>query len=768
MSQSGSPHSHVRMLRNSRALILSSAITSALGLLFWIVAARWFSARELGIGGALVTAMTLIAGASTLGLRNGLVRFLPETGNQSQQLVLRSYVMCASVGAVLALVFAAGQRVWAPALGSLQTNPLHLSLFVVATAGWTVFVLQDSVLTGLHHATWIPVENAAYALSKLALVLALPFAGEWGILLAWSLPALALLLPVNILIARRLLTDRNVRDVWSTSGQVRTGSIVRFAAGDHTADLIRIAGSEVVVLVVLAKVGPELAGSYFIAATVAMSIGLITANIASAFVAEAAAQPDSARVLLRRGARQAFVLVVPIALVAAIAAPWILTVFGAQYRSEATGVFRLMLLSTIPQIVSSLAVGFARFQRRVSVVVAIFAVNAAAPLIGAFVGLSRGGLAAVGAATLIGQCIVVAAVAIWLVTRGEAGPLLDGAAKVASRLRGKARHRRRVRAVAGVLDELALTRGVGDPLATRRVLQTDNDTAVAMMEDRAGRTVVRVALSEAAADGLSRHVQALTTIHELAAVGGIDATRLPRVLDSGTCLGHHFAIETVKPGTRPPFATIASVSRAVEAFQWCHQFQRQVRRLDVVRLRRLVDEPVAVLMADDRLSRTDLISLGDLQAHLHDALGGLDVITSRVHGDAWLGNLLIDPVDSRVVGILDWEDSAHDGLPDVDMLHLWTSVRSGYAISEAYRVATIQELVGAQFCRMANPTLPAGPMVMLAWLLHTSGGVRRATEYGLGARWFDQNVQQALTHWRRAVTRAPEPSRRTQQLVRTV
>lgn len=749
------------MLRNSRALIASSALTSAFGLLFWIVAARWFGARDLGVAGAFITAMTLIAGVSTLGLRNGLVRFLPEAGAQSRRLIGRSYLLCATVGAALALVFVAGQALWAPALSELQTNPSHLLLFVVTTAGWTVFVLQDSVLTGLHHATWVPAENAVYAIVKLGLVMALPFVGEWGIVLAWSLPALALLLPVNYLIVSRLLP----RPELQSAGTIRTRSLVRFAAGDHTADLIRMAGSEVVVLVILAKLGPEMGASYFIAATIPASIGLIAANTSSAFVAAAAAAPGQARTLLRRSARQSAVLVIPIVLVATIAAPWILSVFGGNYRTEATAVFRLMLLSTIPQIVASLSVGYARFQRRVSFVVAIFTVNAVAPLVGAFFGLSRWGLVAVGAATLIGQCVVVAAVAITLVRRGEADAVLARAASVASRVRGAARHRRRVRAVAGVLDELTLTRGSGDPLGTRRVLRTDNDTAVVMIEDRAGRRVVRLALSDAAANGIGRHVRALTQMHEYAATRNIDTDRLPFVLDSGMCLGHQFSIETAKPGVRPPLATIASVSRAVEAFQWCHQFQRQVSHLDAACLERLIDEPIAILTADDRVNRGDLATFRALSGHLHDSLLGLDVITSRTHGDAWLGNLLIDPVDSRVVGILDWEDSTHDGLPDVDLVHLWTSVRSGYAIAEAYNTSTIQELVGAQFCRMPNPTLPAGPVVMLAWLLHTSGGLRRATEYGLSTRWFDQNIQQALTHWRRAIASA-EAQRRTQQLVR--
>ena len=74
--------SHLRepMRRASYALILGTGITSALGLLFWALAARWLTPAEVGIGAALVSATTLLANFSTLGLRNGLVRFLPEAG----------------------------------------------------------------------------------------------------------------------------------------------------------------------------------------------------------------------------------------------------------------------------------------------------------------------------------------------------------------------------------------------------------------------------------------------------------------------------------------------------------------------------------------------------------------------------------------------------------------------------------------------------------------------------------------------------------------
>ena len=63
------------------------------------------------------------------------------------------------------------------------------ALFVVAVPILAIFALQDSVLTALRLAPWVPVENVSFAVSKLALlpVLALLLGGG-GIVLAWVLP----------------------------------------------------------------------------------------------------------------------------------------------------------------------------------------------------------------------------------------------------------------------------------------------------------------------------------------------------------------------------------------------------------------------------------------------------------------------------------------------------------------------------------------------------------------------------------------------------
>ena len=44
-----------------------------------------------------------------------------------------------------------------------------------------------------------------------------------------------------------------------------------------------------------------------------------------------------------------------------------------------------------------------------------------------------------------------------------------------------------------------------------------------------------------------------------------------------------------------------------------------------------------------------------------------------MHGDYWAGNVLVTTTDGRprVSGIIDWENSRHDGIAAVDQAHLW-------------------------------------------------------------------------------------------------
>src|SRR4051794_34525093 len=66
--------------RNAYALILNTGVTGALGVVFWFLAARYYSDADVGRGSALISAMTLLASIVGINLTGTLSHFLPRAG----------------------------------------------------------------------------------------------------------------------------------------------------------------------------------------------------------------------------------------------------------------------------------------------------------------------------------------------------------------------------------------------------------------------------------------------------------------------------------------------------------------------------------------------------------------------------------------------------------------------------------------------------------------------------------------------------------------
>src|SRR5918992_5950994 len=100
--------------RDGLALVLSSGLTSGLGLLFWIIAARFYDSATVGVNSTVLSAMTLLGTAAQLNLGNALLRFVPVAGRRVRALVLGCYATAVAAATAAGAVFALGTSWWAP------------------------------------------------------------------------------------------------------------------------------------------------------------------------------------------------------------------------------------------------------------------------------------------------------------------------------------------------------------------------------------------------------------------------------------------------------------------------------------------------------------------------------------------------------------------------------------------------------------------------------------------------------------------------------
>jgi O-antigen/teichoic acid export membrane protein len=386
--------------------MVGTGLTSVLGFVFWVLAAHLYPARLVGLSSAVIAAMGAISGFCTLGLDAVLVRYLPTAGRWARPLVVRSYSVTIAASLLAGAVAAATSSVWSPRLRFLGQSPEWLVGFALATAVWTVFTLEDSVLTGVRSPQWIPLENSLYSLVKLILLFVLAGAlPRAGMFLAWTAPAALTLAGFTVLIFGKLIPRQaSARPAASLDRRVLT----RVAAGNYAGMVCLIAGTALLPVIVANETNLALTAYFYVPWTIITVLRLIAANVMISLTVEGALDEPGLGRLTRRAFLHTMRIVLPLIVVCLVAAPWILRLFGAGYADAGSGLLRLLALGSIPNVIVALGIGVARVRHEARVVFAIQAAEGILMVALSFALLPSAGIEGVGIAWLVSQAVIAA------------------------------------------------------------------------------------------------------------------------------------------------------------------------------------------------------------------------------------------------------------------------------------------------------------------------------------------------------------------------
>jgi O-antigen/teichoic acid export membrane protein len=401
---------HVRtpLFGNAYALALNIAVTTILGSGYWVLAARLYSPRELGLGAAAVSTMTFLSNLSQLNLNAALARFLPESGLSGGRLIAYAYGASSLVAIFISSSFLAVAPRLSDHLAFLTGSPLLAILFCLSVAAWGIFTLQDSVLTALRGAVWVPVENAAFGVAKVLLLIALAGAvPTLGVFVSWNLPVIVALVPVNLLVFRILLP--RLRSL-GTARLPDWHVLRRFIALDYVGYLFMQAGTNALPLLVTARLGAAANGRFYVAYAIGNALELVAYNFGVSLTVESSRDQSRLALYTRQILRRGFALFTPGVMLLCLAAPLLLTVFGKGYAQSSATVLRLLLLAVLPKLVVAIFVATARVQKRIGRIVVVQALTSTLVLGLSLVAVGRLGILGVGLAYLISQAVVAAVV----------------------------------------------------------------------------------------------------------------------------------------------------------------------------------------------------------------------------------------------------------------------------------------------------------------------------------------------------------------------
>ena len=416
------------LLRSAYSLAANAAVTAGLGVAFWVVAARRYDPAALGRDSALIAVMLELSAICQLNMANAITRFLPSLERGTAWALVRAYAIsgAAALVAGVAFVFAAPRM--SNEFGFLSNDWRVAALYVVGLVTWGWFSLQDAALTAVRRAPWVPVENGVFGILKLiALPAFLALGATDGVFLAWTLPVLLLIVPVNLFLFRRAIPEhvRRHRPAGSlVLARLGRRGLVRFMAQDYGATVLSMAPTAFLPLLIVALLGSSANAYFFIPYMMVVAFNMLFLAAGTSLVVEGALAEDRVRDLAGRIARRFALILVPGTVVMIAAAPLILLPFGEDYVRESTSVLRVLACGCAFYGAIALYIAIARLQGRSSRILLVEAAKLPLLLGGAVVLSGPLGIEGIALAWLASLAVVSLAVTAWLVRffRGRPAP----------------------------------------------------------------------------------------------------------------------------------------------------------------------------------------------------------------------------------------------------------------------------------------------------------------------------------------------------------
>lgn len=334
----------------------NGAASGILGLSFWIAAARLFGSTALGRNSSLISAMLTVSGLAQLNYTRAMSSLIPTAREKARSLVGRVYVRVGIISLISGAVVAAALPHISTRFSYLRPPEFAIPCFAVAIVLWSIFTLEDTVLASARKAAVIPFENAVFGLAKLGLLFLFSVysLGKLSIFLAWIIPLILIVIPINIFNFQRALPA-----LANIPAQVAK-RVENWVRQDFAGYILWTLGTSPLPFLVLAVLGPNPAASFYIPLTVATSIDVVTLNVGNAITAEVTRRSGRVERHAARFVAGYWLLVIVGSIVIVLLATTILVIFGKHYKSGSGIALRLLVAASAARAAMFLTNALAR------------------------------------------------------------------------------------------------------------------------------------------------------------------------------------------------------------------------------------------------------------------------------------------------------------------------------------------------------------------------------------------------------------------------
>ena len=391
---------NLHLVRGSVGVMVSTILASLTGWLFWVVATHRWPTSQIGVATSLVAALTSIALIAGQPVATTMLMRIPRSERRHGLLAagLAVAVVIALLESVVAIAVLPGT------VAVVRTVGLG-ALFAVGAAAAAAGIVLDASSLAIRHPGLMVGRNGMHGGGKLLLLAAI------------ALPAGLVTAPFAVIGVWAALSVATSLWEWDRWRRVE-------GAAPHVAPAARRAGfkelregfglqvvgtlggslpPQLLPILVVGILGGEQAGWFSITWLVGSLCFFISPAVCQALLAEGSLRPEQLDQKTRAAVVLSSTLLAPPLVLYVTAGGLVLSLFGAGYATHGTTLLVILAISSVPDLVTNVAVARYRVQGRLGAAAVVNTVIAVVAIGGTAWALTRHGIDGAGWAWTFGE-----------------------------------------------------------------------------------------------------------------------------------------------------------------------------------------------------------------------------------------------------------------------------------------------------------------------------------------------------------------------------
>jgi O-antigen/teichoic acid export membrane protein len=323
------------LVRNSVFLTSSTILTAVCGFGATSLLTHLFPVQAVGLSAAAVSAGGLIDFLTQFGISYSLPRFLPTSTRRAALIntMLTLTMAAALLGACIFLALPAARRIYGAGGWAFMVVFLFGTTLNAGETNLAVVFVADRSADKIARATIV------MSLVNLVAPTAFRFGGMTGAYVARVIAGTAGFFVFVVMLARR---GHEFRPMLSA---VATRGLRRFSVNSYMSNILSFLPQLVLPIIILSRFGASATAYWYTAMIMASTLTSIPGSVSRALLPEASSRPAENRALVRRSAILMIGISIPMLVIAYLAAPIPLAVFGHSYAMDSLAPLRLLIIA---------------------------------------------------------------------------------------------------------------------------------------------------------------------------------------------------------------------------------------------------------------------------------------------------------------------------------------------------------------------------------------------------------------------------------------